>query len=176
MALHPKVRAGILIGLLALTFAGVYWADSLPEVESASADVSPPRNRDSRPEQSNADSSALDLQKLQRVRPSDPDADPFGPRNFRPPPPKLNPAMQAGALALAPPPPPKAPPLPFVYMGRLSEEQRTTVFLTSGDRNLVVKPGDLIDNTYKVEEVTDSSVVLTYLPMKQRQTLAIGTP
>jgi hypothetical protein len=41
---------------------------------------------------------------------------------------------------------------------------------------LVVKPGDLIDNTYKVEEVTDSSVVLTYLPMKQRQTLAIGTP
>ena len=61
-------------------------------------------------------------------------------------------------------------------MGRLAEDQSTTVFLTAGDRNLVVKPGDVIDNTYKVEQVTDSAVVLTYLPMNQRQTLATGNP
>jgi hypothetical protein len=63
-----------------------------------------------------------------------------------------------------------------MYMGRLAEDQSTTVFLIAGDRNLVVKPGDVIDNTYKVEQVTDSAVVLTYLPMNQRQTLAIGNP
>jgi len=61
-------------------------------------------------------------------------------------------------------------------MGRLNEEQSTTVFLSAGDRNLVVKPGDVIDSTYKVEQVTDSAVVLTYLPMNQQQSLAIGTP
>ena len=36
--------------------------------------------------------------------------------------------------------------------------------------------GDTIDNTYKLEEVGDSAIVLTYLPMNQRQTLPIGTP
>jgi hypothetical protein len=61
-------------------------------------------------------------------------------------------------------------------MGRLSEDRDTTVFLTLGDRNLVVKPGDTIDNTYKLEEVGESAIVLTYLPMNQRQTLPIGTP
>jgi len=59
-------------------------------------------------------------------------------------------------------------------MGHLSEGADTTVFLTSGERNLVVKPGDVIDNTYKLEEVNDRALVLTYLPLSQRQTLPIG--
>jgi hypothetical protein len=123
---------------------------------------------------------ALDLQKLQRAPALDPDGDPFGPRSFRPAPPKIKAPTAAEAAALAAaqpaPPPPMAPPLPFVYMGRLAEEQNTTVFLVMGDRNLVVKPGDVIDNTYKIEEVGESAMVLTYLPMNQRQTLPIGTP
>ncbi len=123
---------------------------------------------------------ALDLQKLQRAPALDPDGDPFGPRSFRPAPPKIKAPTAAEAAALAAaqpaPPPPMAPPLPFVYMGRLAEEQNTTVFLVMGDRNLVVKPGDVIDNTYKIEEVGESAMTLTYLPMNQRQTLPIGTP
>ncbi len=59
-------------------------------------------------------------------------------------------------------------------MGKLAEDQSTTVFLISGDRNLVVKLGDVIDNTYRLDEVTDSTVVLTYLPINQRQSLPIG--
>jgi hypothetical protein len=119
------------------------------------------------------------LQKLQRAPGLDPDSDPFGPRSFRPAPPKVKAPSLAQAtadLASPPPPPPQAPPLPFTYLGRLSQERDTTVFLSIGERNLVVKPGDLIDNTYKVEEVGDSAVVLTYLPMNLRQTLPIGTP
>jgi hypothetical protein len=121
---------------------------------------------------------ALDLQKLQRPPALDPEGDPFGPRSFRPAPPKVK-APEAQAVLAAPPlpsPPPQAPPLPFTFMGRLSEARDTTVFLTMGDRNLIVKPGDTIDNTYKVEEVSDTAVVLTYLPMNLRQTLPIGTP
>ena len=39
-------------------------------------------------------------------------------------------------------------------MGKLAEGEDTTVFLAMGDRNLVVSTGDVIDNKYRVEEVT----------------------
>ena len=183
MRISPKLRIGLVIGALALTLVAVRWADTLTDVPEASANGVAEQVKRVRPV---ADTStaqhtpALDLKKLQRPRALDPDGDPFGPRSFRPPPPKITPqqaAAQAAQAALAvPSPPPPAPPLPFTYMGRLSEERDTTVFLTLGDRNLVVKPGDTIDNTYKLEEVGESAIVLTYLPMNQRQTLPIGTP
>ena len=185
MRVNPKLRVGLVIGALLLTVGAVKWADTLTDVPEASAGgVAQPVER-ARPAPAQRASTptqpapALDLQKLQRPRALTPDGDPFGPRSFRPAPPKLSPqAAQAAAAAAAPPPPPppQAPPLPFTYMGRLAEERDTTVFLTLGDRNLVVKLGDTIDNTYKVEEVGDTSIVLTYLPMNQRQTLPIGTP
>jgi hypothetical protein len=181
MRISPKLRVGLVVGALALTLAAVRWADTLTDVPEASAGgVAEPMER-IRPAAQTVTAQhapALDLQKLQRPRALDPDGDPFGPRSFRPAPPKVSPQAAQAALAvpLPPPPPPQAPPLPFTYMGRLSEDRDTTVFLTLGDRNLVVKPGDTIDNTYKVEEVGESAVVLTYLPMNQRQTLPIGTP
>lgn len=181
MRINPKLRMGLVIGALALTLGAVRWADTLTDVPEASAGgVAEPVARPRPAAQTNTaqHTPALDLQKLQRPRSLDPDGDPFGPRSFRPAPPKITPQAAAAqaALAVPPPPPPQAPPLPFTYMGRLSEERDTTVFLTLGDRNLVVKPGDTIDNTYKLEEVGESAIVLTYLPMNQRQTLPIGTP
>ena len=181
MRIPPKLRVALLIVALGSTLAAVRWADSLPDVRDASAGAiaERPRERASRQQQPAAQPSALDLHKLQRGPQHEPESDPFGTRDFRPPPPPKPKALPGALTALPPsppPPPPQAPPLPFVYMGRLNEDQSTTVFLTAGDRNLVVKPGDVIDNTYKVEQVTDSAVVLTYLPMNQQQTLAIGTP
>jgi hypothetical protein len=181
MRISPKLRIGLVIGALALTLVAVRWADTLTDVPEASANgVAEPVKR-ARPVADNTTAQhapALDLKKLQRTHALDPDGDPFGPRSFKPAPPKITPQAAQAALAAAapPPPPPQAPPLPFVYMGRLSEDSSSTVFLTLGDRNLVVKPGDTIDNTYKLEEVGESAIVLTYLPMNQRQTLPIGTP
>jgi hypothetical protein len=176
---NPKLRAGLLIGALALTLAAVRWADTLTDVTEASAgavaEATPRAREDSRPA-TVQQAPALDLTKLRRAPVVEPDGDPFGPRSFRPAPPKVK-VPPAGALqAGAPPapPPPQAPPLPFAYIGRLSEDRDTTVFLAMGERNLVVRPGDVIDNTYKLEEVSDSAVVLTYLPLSQRQTLPIG--
>jgi hypothetical protein len=194
MRFSPKLRVGLLIGAVALTLVAVHWAGTLSEVPEATAGaVAEPVQRTRPPAEAATTqrvppaaeaattqrAPALDLKKLQRPPALDPDGDPFGPRSFRPAPPKIKaPTSAEAALAAAapPPPPPMAPPLPFVYMGRLSEENNTTVFLVMGERNLVVKPGDVIDNTYKIEEVGASAVVLTYLPMNQRQTLPIATP
>jgi hypothetical protein len=77
---------------------------------------------------------------------------------------------------VAPPLPPVAPPVPYTFIGRLSEADRTTVFLAAGDRNLVVKPGDVIDNNYRVDAVTDDAVSLTYLPLNVKQILSTGAP
>jgi hypothetical protein len=181
MRLSPKLRGAMLIVALAATLGAVHWADSLPDAtETKHGARADSRSHVTRDKPSSAPSTALDLQKLQRRPQSEPESDPFGTRDFTPPPPP-KPKREAsaggpGAMQAPAPPPPQAPPLPFTYMGRLDEDQDTTVFLTAGDRNLVVKPGDVIDNTYKLEQVTQSSVVLTYLPMNQKQTLAIGTP
>jgi hypothetical protein len=97
-------------------------------------------------------------------------------RDFRPAPPvvKRPIALPAEDMASPLPPPPQAPPLPFAYLGKLAEGDSTTVFLSFGDRNLVVRTGDVIDNNYRVDEVTDAAVVLTYLPLTVKQTLPIG--
>jgi len=180
---RPKFRIALIIAAIGATLGAVRWADSLPDDTDtgAKAMAGNARARPSREQKPASQPTALDLQRLQRGPQMDPSSDPFGTRDFRPAPPPKPKGLAAAGTAIAlppppPPPPPQAPPLPFIYMGHLAEDQSTTVFLTAGDRNLVVKPGDVIDNTYKVEQVTDSAVVLTYLPMNQRQTLAIGTP
>jgi hypothetical protein len=66
--------------------------------------------------------------------------------------------------------------MPFTYLGRLAEGPQTTVFLSAGDRNLVVKAGDVIDNTYRVDEVGERMLMLTYLPQNVKQLIPIGAP
>jgi hypothetical protein len=125
-------------------------------------------------------SRGLDLSRLQRRRSAEPSDDLFGQTDFSPqkPLPKRPIARPADEVAAAPPPPapPAPPPVPFTYLGRLAEGQQTTVFLAAGDRNLVVKAGDVIDNTYRVDEVGDRVLMLTYLPQNVKQPLPIGAP
>ena len=73
------------------------------------------------------------------------------------------------------PPAPTAPPLPFVFMGSYhANGSVATYFLTSGDRVYDVKIGDTLDNTYSVDGVSAGQMLLTYLPLKIQQTLAVG--
>ena len=125
-------------------------------------------------------SRALDLSRLQRPRSAEPTDDLFGHSDFAPAPkplPKRPIARSADEIAAAPAPmPPAPPPVPFTYLGRLAEGEQTTVFLAAGDRNLVVKAGDVIDNTYRVDEVGERVLMLTYLPQNVQQPLPIGAP
>ena len=69
---------------------------------------------------------------------------------------------------------PKAPPLPFTYSGRLIEDGRSTVFLAQQGRNQSVHSGDVIENTWRVDAIGATSMTLTYLPLNESQTLALG--
>lgn len=73
-----------------------------------------------------------------------------------------------------PPPPPTAPPLPFTYLGRYEEATKPVIFLVRGDRVLLVKAGDVIEGTYRVEGIAGTVLGLTYLPLNIRQNLDIG--
>lgn len=84
-------------------------------------------------------------------------------------------AARRNAPPPTPPPPPQAPPLPFAYLGKLVDGGTTLVFLSRGDRNYVVRQGDTIDGTYRVDEIGDQSIALTYVPLDSRQSLALGT-
>jgi len=85
-----------------------------------------------------------------------------------PPPPPAPVVVQA-------PPPPTAPPLPFAFMGSYrSEGAVQTFFLTSGDRVYDVKVGDTLDNTYSVDGVKSGQLLLTYMPLKIQQSIAVG--
>ena len=86
------------------------------------------------------------------------------------------PAPPPARVAVQAPPPPSAPPLPFAFMGSYkSQDGNPTFFLTAGDRVYDVKVGDTLDNTYSVDGVKSGQLLLTYMPLKIQQSLAVGT-
>ncbi|KVT35053.1 hypothetical protein [Burkholderia ubonensis] len=94
--------------------------------------------------------------------------DPFTASSWLPPPPVEAP------LPIARPAPPTAPPVPFTYVGELdAKADKPQVFLSNGDQLLIVSPGDVIDGQYRVDAVSASNVVLTYLPLNQTQVVSI---
>jgi Tfp pilus assembly protein PilP len=79
------------------------------------------------------------------------------------------------AAPSAPPAKPKAPPLPFKFIGKLDDSQQLQVFLLRGEQVLVVREGDLIDKTYKVQRIDAERMTLVYLPLDIAQSLAVGS-
>lgn len=80
---------------------------------------------------------------------------------------------------VAPPPPPpakpKAPPLPFLYLGKLDEGGEIRVFLNYQGRHLIARVGDVINDTYRVEDIAGGRMSFLYQPLEEIQVLAIGT-
>jgi len=97
------------------------------------------------------------------------DINAFPQRDWTPPPPPPPPAPPPPPLA-----PPQAPPLPFSFFGKIIEGKQWTVFLAQQDRIHAVVVGDMIGHEYKVESITPPMMTLTYLPLKQTQSLPIG--
>jgi hypothetical protein len=97
-------------------------------------------------------------------------ADPFA---GSPPPPPPAPPPTPPPKPAPPPPPPAAPPLPFCFVGMLEQKSaRPTAFLAKGEALHIVAVGDVIDGTYRIESLSPTQIVVTYLPLNQRQTLS----
>lgn len=95
-------------------------------------------------------------------------SDLFAPNSWTPPPPPTPKPLPA-----PPPPPPTAPPIPYNFVGLLQDRAKPTVFLAKGDNLLVVAAGDTFDGTYRIESIGANEIVLTYLPLNQRQSILI---
>lgn len=68
---------------------------------------------------------------------------------------------------------PPIPALPFVYLGKFEDKTEAVVYLMDGDMLLTVSKGEVIDDNYRLDAISDNSLVLTYLPQNVRQTLNI---
>lgn len=92
--------------------------------------------------------------------------------------PKVTIVTSPAAVSLAPtinlsPPEPVAPPLPFSYLGKMVEENKTTVYVSKAGRNYVLRGGEVIDGIYTVKSVDVQQVVFEYTPLKIDQVLII---
>jgi hypothetical protein len=103
----------------------------------------------------------IDLDRLGRQEATAPQNDPFA-RNFGQP---EKPAQVARAVEK-----PVAPPLPFQYFGRLTENGKTEVFVMRGEELLAISAGQTIGD-YRVDQIAAAGISFTYLPLKTKQTL-----
>lgn len=166
---HYLLLAGVL-GAGALLLFGE--RQPVSEVaEAVERAVAPARQRAARP----AVAQPAILALLPRSEVAGEDGDTFGgadgvfqSQNWTPPPPKT-------VVAAAPPPPaPMAPPLPFVYLGKVAADGAWEVFLSRADKTYIVRANTVIDGAYKVVTIAPPVMTLTYLPLNQVQQLNIG--
>jgi hypothetical protein len=68
---------------------------------------------------------------------------------------------------------PKAPPLPFRVVGRYIANGQATVFMQYNDRTVLATQGAVIDDQYRVDSISATSIALIYLPLNERQTLTL---
>lgn len=67
-----------------------------------------------------------------------------------------------------------APPLSYTYMGKKMEDGQWEVYLARGNQTFIVREQMTLDYNYRVETIKPPIMTLTYLPLKQEQTLTIG--
>jgi hypothetical protein len=53
------------------------------------------------------------------------------------------------------------------------KSDRPTAFLAKGEALHVVQAGDVVDNTYRIESLSPTQIVVTYLPLNQQQALIV---
>lgn len=156
-------------GALLATLLATQWVsggDGSVDPVSASPEQKAPREMKGEMKETRAaedDTAQLELERLERRKFSAQAGDLFSRQSWVPPPP---PPSKSQA--------PVPPPLMFKYLGKVTEGEETQVFLALAERNYIVKIGDKIDNQYRVDEVTDHAITLTYIPLNAKQVLSTG--
>jgi hypothetical protein len=172
-------RTALVAAVLTLVVSvvtGQEFGSTSSKPESSGTQGSPESNATSRSrsteEAGKAASAELDLAALARPRRTGASRDPFA----------ADPWAAAPAPKIAPPPPPpptvappaqRAPTLPGTFLGRMVDGKRLVVFLDRQQGVLTLQAGDVIDNTYKIEAITQTEVRLLYLPSGEKQAIAL---
>jgi hypothetical protein len=175
----PNRRRLFLFVCLALTLGATVWASKedghaaenvvLPVSTSDRDTTAQPRQEitDKRPDQQ---PSGLELDKLQRARMAVNNQNPFGAKSWYVPPPPP-PSSSATPEVVVP----TAPPLPFIYQGKLEEDPgRWAIYLLKGEQLFVVHKGEVFDNTYRLVGIENGNLVIQYMPLSVKQRLPIG--
>ena len=68
---------------------------------------------------------------------------------------------------------PAPPPLPFRYIGRVVQDGRVEVLLLRGAQHFSVAAGEALGSQYRVESISDSEVLILYLPLNVQQALPL---
>lgn len=174
MKFGARQRWAVLIALLTAALSAAAWVregDRPVRADIAEAPARPARPASAAPAPKEQTADRVHLEKLRMRSAAERTDDAFAPRSWRKPAPKPS---VANFVAVAPPP--SAPPLPFTYMGKLLSDDARTVFLTQGDRNLIVHEGDVIDAIYRVDKLSDAGLTFIHLPTGIQQNLSIGEP
>ena len=66
------------------------------------------------------------------------------------------------------------PPLPFQFVGRFIDDGKTAYFLQMDAHNIVARVGEKVGDNYQLDVAANVTLTFTYLPLKQKQTLAVG--
>jgi hypothetical protein len=155
----------VLLGLAALTAGLVLWGpDGSPDITAAE----PSASRVQREEPAAAAMSRSLFEVPERSVDRHDVANAFAGHSWYVPPPPA-------PVVRREPPRPVAPPLPFEFMGQYVEDGGKPVYyLVRGDKVYDVHVGDTIENTYRVESGDADKLTFNYLPLDERQALALG--
>jgi len=169
-----KPRQLVLGGALLGTLAATAWVATRPEEDAASpALVAQPARR---PLAAAADTAKPTS--TSEARQPWAEANPAQLAAWRPPPPPPPPSPPPPA-APEPPPAPTAPPVPYRMIGRVVEGEGAqaveVALLTGPNKSLSVRQGDVINDQWRVEQVSTRGVSLTWLPAKLPQNIVFKT-
>jgi hypothetical protein len=90
---------------------------------------------------------------------------------FRLAPAELPPAPPVAPVAEAPAP--VAPPFPYRYFGRMTgPDGKALSYLVRGDKPVPVRANEMLDAEYRVDAVSDTEIVVTYLPLNEQTSIA----
>ena len=168
--MSPKLRQGLLLGGLVLAALLVVFGDNSPPAGEdllvarqappvAAAPVEPPGS-------AVAEKSAqaeLAPGEIRRIKPRPPRSEDDNPASLFPgPPPPTPPMSEQGGMQQGEPLPPPSPTHPFVYIGRMLDQGRWTIFLSNAGWVHALSEGGEADG-FRVESISAHEVRLAQL-------------
>ena len=159
-----KVRRALQV----LLCVGSPWVMGVHCVDAAEGSASPRDSTSANAAASN-DSAQRDWrERLRRSSAATPGSALFESKNWLPEPPPQRPVARA-------PEAPRVPPFPYQFLGRLEADgQPRTVYLTKNSEVYSATPGEVIEGTYRVIDVTAESMEVLYLPLNMKQQIAFA--